>query len=334
LDNAEYPSDHSATSMHAAVISELGRAPEAGERPDPHAREGETLIEVLAAPLNPIDIAVGAGTFYGGHPPLPYVPGAEAVGRVRESGRFEPGALVWAYGQGFGVSRDGGLAELASVPSEAVVAVPSEADAVLAGALGIAGMAGWLPLAWRAPVRAGETVLVLGATGTVGLVAVQAARLLGAGRVVAAGRSEPGLERAARAGADATVRLEGDLVAAFREACGETGPTLVVDPLWGEPLLAALEVAPPGARVVQLGQSAGAEAAIPSRLIRGKSIDLLGFTNTAAPADVLHEEYRRLVRHALAGEIELEIEIVPFERLTEAWERQRDGAGHKLVVVP
>lgn len=239
--------------MRAAIVSEIGRPPELGEAPEPQTAQGEELVEILATPLNPIDINVAAGRFYGGHPPTPYVPGCEGVGRVRGAD-----GLVWVHGGGVGLRRDGCLAELVSAPTEAVIPVPDGADPALAGALGISGIAGWLPLVWRAPLRAGEVVLVLGATGTVGLVAVQAARLLGAARVVAAGRSAEALARAEEVGADAAVRLDGqeDLASTFREACGGDGPTYVVDPLWGEPLAAALEAAAPGARIVNIGQSA------------------------------------------------------------------------------
>jgi NADPH2:quinone reductase len=114
------------------------------------------------------------------------------------------------------------MAERASIGDAHAIDVPEGADPAVAAGLGIAGLAGWLPLAWRAPLRGGEDVLVLGATGSVGIVAVQAARLLGATRVVAAGRSAEGLERAASLGADATVRLDetDDLVAAFKDAFG------------------------------------------------------------------------------------------------------------------
>jgi NADPH2:quinone reductase len=186
--------------VRAALIRELGSLPELGEVPDPSPEGDGKVVEILATPLNPIDIAVGAGRFYGGRPPLPYVPGCEGVGRT------ESGELVWVHGADIGVKRNGCLAERVGVPGEALLPVPEGVSPVLAGALGIAGLAGWLPLAWRARVHEGETVLVLGATGTVGLVAVQAARLMGAGRVVAAGRNEAGLERAAQAGADETVR--------------------------------------------------------------------------------------------------------------------------------
>ena len=114
---------------------------------------------------------------------------------------------MWAGGGGIGVARDGALAERAAVLEATLAPVPDRADPELAVALGVAGIAGWLPLAWRAPVREGETVLILGATGTAGLIAVQAARLLGAGRIVAAGRNVERLERAAAVGADETVRI-------------------------------------------------------------------------------------------------------------------------------
>ena len=294
--------------MKAALISELGRPPQAGEAPEP---AGEAL-EVLAAPLNPLDRAVAAGQFYGGHPPLPYVPGCECVGR--EAG----GRIVWTFGGGLGLARDGSMAERA-VPGAFVVEVPDGADPALAAALGIAGLAGWLPVAWRMPVREGDRVLVLGATGAVGQVAVQAAKLLGAAHVVAAGRDQERLERALELGADETVGLDGDF--------GE--PTYVFDPLCGEPLERAVAAAAPGARIVQLGQSAGPAASLPSAAIRGKQLDLHGFSDFAVPADVFAEHYPRLVRHAIAGEIRLEVERVGLAEIGAAWNRPG-----KLVVSP
>lgn len=318
--------------MRAAVVSEVGRLPELGERPDPASAGGKVVLEVLAAPLNPLDIAVASGRYFAGQPPLPYVPGSEAVGRRRDSGE-----LVWAFGDGLGVQRDGTLAELAPCAADSLVPVPEGAEPALAAALGIAGLAGWLPLAWRAPVRKDDRVLVLGATGTAGRVAVQTARLLEAERVVAAGRDTERLERAAEDGADATVQLDDaeGLGDRFREACGGDGPTLVFDPLWGPPAVAALAAAARGARIVQLGQSAGAEASVPSSLVRGKQLDILGHTNFAVPPGVLAEQYQRLVRHAVAGEITLEIEAVPLDDVSAAWRRQAEGrAERKLVVVP
>ena len=274
--------------MRAATISELGALPAIGEAPDPVRAAGEALIEVVAVPLNPIDINVGAGRYFGGTPPFPYVPGCEGVGRVVEAESLAPGTLVWANGGGMGLRRDGALAELLAVSEDVPVPLPEGTDPVLAGTLGIAGLAGWLPVAYRSPVRKGETVLVLGATGTVGVVALQAARILGAGRVVAAGRSPEGLERARRLGADEVVSLgEDDLAGAFAEACGGDGPTLIVDPLWGAPAVAAARAAAPDARILQVGQSAGPEAALLSSDVRGKQLEILGHTNSATPRDDL-----------------------------------------------
>ena len=294
--------------MRAALITELGRPPPVGAAPEP---AGESL-DVLAAALNPLDRAVAAGQFYGGHPALPYVPGCECVGR--ESG----GRVVWTFGGGLGLARNGTMAERAE-PGAVVAEVPDGADPALAAALGIAGLAGWMPFAWRAPLRDGDDVLVLGATGTVGEVAVQAARLLGAGRIVAVGRDPKRLERALELGADEAVPLDGDF--------GE--PTYVFDPLCGEPLERAVAAAAPGARIVQLGQAAGPTATLSSAAIRGKQLELYGFSDFAVPAEVLAEHYRRLVGHALAGEITVDVEQIGLGELGAAWDRPG-----KLVVCP
>lgn len=290
---------------------------------------GET-IEVLAAPINPIDLAVSRGILATGHPDLPYVPGCEAVGRTDDN------RIVWIFGGSLGRTANGGMAEHAAIGDAHAIDVPDGADPALAAALGIAGLAGWLPFAWRAPLQGGENVLVLGATGSVGLVAVQTAKLLGAARIVAAGRSAAGLERASQRGADATIRLDeaDDLVAAFRDAFDGEGPSYVFDPLWGEPAAAAAQAAAPRATIVNLGQSAGATAELASAVVRFKSLSILGHTNFACPPDELAEHYRRLVRYAIAGEIKLDVQRVPLDNVGDAWRRQAEGAGTKLVVVP
>jgi NADPH2:quinone reductase len=312
--------------VKAAVVRDVGGVAEVGEVVEP---SGET-IEVLAAPINPIDLAVSRGMLATGHPELPYVPGCEAVGRTTD------GRVVWIFGGSLGRTAQGAIAERALVGDAHAIEVPAGADPALAAALGIAGLAGWLPFAWRAPLTGGESVLVLGATGSVGLVAVQAARLLGAGHVVAAGRNPAGLERAEQHGADATLRLDepADLVAAFKQAFGGEGPSYVFDALWGEPAAAAVRAAAPRATIVNLGQSAGATAELASTAVRFKNLSILGHTNYAVPIDELAEHYRRLVNHALAGDIRLELEPVPLDSVADAWRRQARGAGTKLIVVP
>ena len=293
--------------MRAAQITELGSPPQVAEAPEP----GNESIEVLAVALNPIDRAVAAGKFYGGHPPLPYVPGCECVGR-------EPGGrIVWTFGDGLGLARNGTVAERAA-PGGVVAEVPDGADPALAAALGIAGLAGWIPIALRAPVRPDDRVLMLGATGTAGRVAIQAAKLLGAAHVVAAGRDPERLQQAVGLGADETVALDGDF--------GE--PTYVFDPLCGEPLEKAVAAAAPGARIVQLGQSAGAAATLTSAAIRSKQLEIYGHSNFAVPPDVIAEQYRTLVGHAMAGDIRLDVERIGLDEIAAAW-----GRPGKLVVV-
>lgn len=289
-------------------MTELGRPPQVGEAPEP---EGEAL-EVLAAPINPLDVAVAAGRFYGGHPPLPYVPGCECVGRDAA------GRVVWTFGGGLGVARNGAMAGRSALGT-VVAEVPEGADPAVAAALGIAGLAGFMPVAWRAPVRQDDRVLVLGATGAVGQVALQTAKLLGATHVVAAGRDERGLERALELGADEAVPLDGDF--------GE--PTYVVDPLWGEPLERAVKAAARRARIVHIGQSAGPTATLASADVRGKELEVYGFSDFAVPPDVLVEHYRRLVAHAVSGDIRLDVEPVPLEAVGEVW-----GTPGKHVLVP
>lgn len=308
------------------MIREIGALPEVADVDEP---SGE-VVEVLAAPLNPIDLAVSRGILATGHPELPYVPGCEAVGRRRD------GRLVWIFGGAFGRTRNGGMAEHASIGDATAIEVPDGADPAVAAGLGIAGLAGWLPLAWRAPLQGGESVLVLGATGAVGLVAVQTAKLLGAARVVAAGRSAAGLERAAALGADATVRLDaGDLVAAFKDAFAGDGPSYVFDPVWGAPVAAAIQAAAPRATIVNLGQSAGPTAELASAAVRFKNLALLGHTNYAVPEDELTEHYHRLVGHVTSGAIVFDVARIPLDDVAAAWQRQADGAGGaKLVLVP
>jgi NADPH:quinone reductase len=310
--------------VRAALLHELGGVPEPAEVDEPSG----VVLDVAAIGLNPLDIGVGAGRFYGGHPPLPYVPGCEAVGRLAETGE-----RVYVSGGGLGVRRNGTAAVRADIAEAPAIPIGDDVPDEIAIACGIAGLAGWLPLAWRAPVREGDRVLVLGATGTAGLVAVQAARVLGAERVVAAGRDPERLVRAQEAGADETVELGGDnLPDALRQAAGGDGPTLIIDPLWDGPLTAATQAAAPQARIVQVGQSAGPEATLRSNDVRGKQLDILGYSNFAAPQEAAREGYLELLGHVASGRIRIDVETYGFDAFGDAWRRQAEGPGTKLVL--
>ncbi len=312
--------------MRAAVLRELGATPRVEDFAEPEPREGQIVLDVLAAGLNPVDIATASGTFYGGFPDVPCVVGREGIGRTGDGARVYFGSAAAPFGS---------FAERVPVEADSLFEVPEGVEDALAVAFGIAGLAAWLSLEHRAGLQEGETVLVLGASGVVGQVAVQAARLLGAAHVVAAARSAKGLERARELGATATVRLDeaGDLAQALRDAA-IGGVDVVVDPLWGAPGVAALEAAAGGARVVQLGQSAGAEAIVRSAVVRGTPLSIIGHTNFAVSIGVRRAAYTRMVGHAAAGELTADVETVPLDRAAEAWERQKKGPKTKLVVVP
>lgn len=316
--------------MRAALIGRYGEAPVVREVPDPQPGQGATLVEVLAAGLNPVDLRIASGRFYAGSPPVPYVPGSEGVGRVLEGGRLEPGTRVYFEAR----PGQGSFAEKSVAEDDRAIELTAAVDDATAVALGVAGLAAWLGLE-RGGMKAGETVLVLGASGVLGLIAVQAARLMGARRVVAAARDRERLERARARGADATVQL-GDpkaMTGSFREAAGG-GVDVVIDPVWGEPAAAAVEAMNPFGRLVQIGQSAGAEATLTSSSIRGRTLSILGYTTFAVPQERKVAAYRRLVEEAAAGRIEVDSQTLPLDRIAEAWDRQARSPHRKLILVP
>ena len=306
--------------MRAAVLYELGTIPAFTDFKEPHADERHDVLEVLLAGLNPVDLYIAAGMY--GEVSLPCVVGLEGIARTADGGRVYFNGPPKPFGS---------MAELAPVEVASTFAVPEGLDAGLAVSLGIAGLAAWLPLTWRAGLQAGETVLVLGASGVVGQIGVQAAKLLGAGRVVAAARNRAVLERLRERGADEIVVLEGDYAHALKEAAGD-GYDVVLDPVYGEPLEAALAATAPGARIVTVGANAGMTVTVPLTSIYGRI--WFGHSNSQAPLDVRREAYERMAQHALAGEIVVDVERLPLSRIEEAWERQAQGPHHKLVVIP
>lgn len=278
--------------MRAAHVQELKRPPAAVEV------EGGGSIRIEAVALNPLDLAVASGVFYGGHPPLPYVPGCEAVGRT------EDGALVYLFGDGRGVGKDGFAAERVDVPPDLPLRLPDGVDPALAAAAGIAGIAAWVPVAWKAKVGPGDRVLVLGGTGTVGKIAAQAATLLGAEQVVAVGSKD--LDR-------------------IGDELGDAGFTVCIDPVWGEPLAGALAHAAPHARIVHLGQSAAPEAPLRSADVRGKELTIMGHSNFALSREERDRAYLELLDHIAGGRIALEVQTFSLDDVAAAWENQRRG---------
>lgn len=310
--------------MRAAVLHEHG-VPRPDDFAEPQAGDGQAVVEVLVAGVNPVDVAICAGRFYAGPPPLPSVAGREGVGLL-DGRRVYFDAPILPYGS---------MAERTLIDPRATCDVPDGVEDGVAVALGISGLAAWLALTWRAELKPGEHVLVLGASGVLGQIAVQAARSLGAGRVVAAARSREGLQRCLERGADAAVELGGaeDLPAGFAEAA-HGRIDVVVDPLFGEPFAAALNAASFGARIVQLGAGAGSESTVSSAPIRGKMLVVMGHTNFAAPPEVKRAAYASLSALAASGELEIETERIELERVQQAWERLQAGSHRKIVLVP
>jgi NADPH:quinone reductase-like Zn-dependent oxidoreductase len=306
--------------MRAAVLQELRTVPVFGDFKEPRPDERHQVAEVLLGALNPADLFVAAGAYGGAEPPC--VVGREGVARLPD------GAAVYFSGP---PAPFGSLAQYAPVDPSTGFPIPDGLDPGLAVSMGIAGLAAWLPLTWRAALQPGETVLVLGASGVVGQIAVQAAKLLGAARVIAAARDRETLERLREQGADAIVVLEGDYRQALKDAAGD-GYDVVLDPLYGPPLEAALSATAQGARVVTVGTSAAESAAIPVSDIFGRT--LTGHSNDHASLEVRREAYGRLAGHAAAGEIRVEVERLPLSRIADAWDMQMRGPHRKIALVP
>jgi NADPH:quinone reductase-like Zn-dependent oxidoreductase len=306
--------------MHAFVLREYGSTPAVEQVDEPVAGSGRVPVEVVAAGLNPVDLAIAAGEL-GTADPVPRVLGNEAVvvldGRLGYAHRTDP--------------RSGSFAERTLVDPAGVLPVPDDVDPAAALVAGISGQPAWIPLETTAALRPGETVVVLGATGAAGQVATQAAKLLGAGRVVAAGRDRDTLERLRARGADEVVVLGGDDDAAALLDATRGGADLVYDPLWGPPFVAALRATKPGGRTVTVGRSAGSlTAEVPVFAFLGRS--MLTYRNGATPPEVVAAAFQRMLRHLRAGELVVDLAEFPLVRAAQAWHLQ-DGAPHAKVVL-
>jgi NADPH:quinone reductase-like Zn-dependent oxidoreductase len=313
--------------VDAAVLHEHGTTPRFGDFAEPEPGDGQVVVEVLAAALHHLDLHKATGSFYMGPPPLPSVVGTDGVGRVGDGRRVYFEATVPPYGS---------MAERTLVPEDALFEVADGVDDAVAAALGNTGQAGWLALAWRSDLEPGETVVVLGAAGAVGNVAVQAAKVLGAGRVVAADRAGERLSRMLERGADAILELDRaeDMTAAIRAAAGGE-VDVTVDMLWGEPGLAAMRAAARHARHVEVGNVAGEAIEVPAPLIRSVSLDIRGFSHLHPTLEERREAYRNLTEHVRRGDIVVDVERLPLEDVAAGWDRQRAAAGgDKIVLLP
>ena len=308
--------------MYAAVLHEYNEAPRYEEVADPSPEAGQVVVDVGAAALHHLDLFKASGNFYL-EQPLPSVVGTDGVG-------LAGGRRVYFDS----ITPHGSMAERSIAAEAEVFDVPDALDDPTAAAIANSGLAGWLALSWRAGLQPGETVAVLGATGQVGSVAVQAAKLLGAGRVIAVSRAGERLDRMRERGADAVVDVEGDdLTERLREAAGGD-VDVTIDTLWGEPAVAAMGAAARFGRHVQVGQLAGPSLDLSAPAIRSKSLDVRGFMGLHPGHEIRAEAYTRLGEHVARGDIVIDFERIALADVASAWERQRTGAGAKLVLIP
>ena len=320
--------------MRAAVVRAFGGLPRIEEFPEPIASEGEVLVEVLAAGLHPVVKALADGSHYGSTGELPLVPGVDGVGILEDGTRVYFGGVRPPYGT---------MAERAVVPRAMCFPLPDGLDDAITAAVMNPGMAAWLALSWRGRLAPGETVLILGATGASGQIAVQLAKALGAGRIIAAGRNERVLSVLRDLGADATIRLDRPDQAVtedvVREA-GEAGIHVIVDYLWGRPTEAVvaaitrkgLRHVAPRVRLVEVGESAGPTITLPAAVLRSSGLEIYGSGAGTIPIDRIMESIPQFMARLASGELRVDAERVPLGAIEDAW--QRDQRGRRLVIIP
>jgi NADPH:quinone reductase-like Zn-dependent oxidoreductase len=319
--------------MKAAVLHAFGEAPRYEDFPEPSPEKGEVIMQVKAASLTNVSKSRARGSHYDSHEQLPAVCGVDGMGILDDGTRVFGAGCRPPYGT---------MAERAAVPL--YLSVPDGIDDVTAAALPNPALSSWLPLVWRAKLKPGETVLVLGATGVAGKLAVQIAKHLGAGRVVAAGRNEQVLMTLRNLGADATIQLDRPdqaLSGAFAAEASHKNFDVILDYVWGHPaevLLGALTghdlmAEPSPIRYVSIGAMAGPTAAVPSEALRSSGLEIHGSGGGSVPRQAIFETLPKMWSLAVSGKLHIDTEPVPLADIEKAWRRQ-DTNGRRLVLVP
>jgi NADPH:quinone reductase-like Zn-dependent oxidoreductase len=317
--------------MKAAVVTGAGRTPRYADFSEPMPDAGESRITVTAAAISQVVRSRASGRHYSSSGQFPFVAGVDGVGRLNDGSRVYFVMPRAPYGS---------MAERAMVPSAHCLALPDELDDVTAAAIANPGMSSWAALEERARLKAGETVLVNGATGVSGRLAVQIAKHLGARKVIAAGRNIEALKSVAALGADVTIPLVDDdaaLEARFREEFAR-GVDVVLDYLWGksaERLLlvgakAGVEAVP--IRFVQIGAVSGSEITLPSAVLRSSAIVLMGSGIGSIPFDGLVTAIDGLFRATVPAGFKIATHPVPLSDVEQAWSRDDSGGRTVLTI--
>jgi len=321
--------------MKAAVLHTLGKLPRFEDFPEPQPGQGEVLVQVRAASLKNVEKAMASGSHYDSHSELPVICGLDGVAVLDDGTRVFCGGCRSPYGM---------MAEQAVVSRAFFLPVPDDVDDNTAAALPNPALSSWLPLLWRARLKPGETVLILGATGVAGKLAIQIAKHLGAGRVIAAGRNERILETLPDLGADATIALdqpEQELAAAFIREAAYKRFDVVLDYVWGHPtevLLDALTghdvmAESDTVRLIEIGEMAGPTISLSAAALRSSGIEIYGSGGGSIPHTAIFEIFPQVWALAASGKLRIDTEPVPLSEIECAWQRN-DSPGRRLVIIP
>ena len=307
--------------MKAAIVTELGKAPVYADFDEPVAGDGEVVIDVAAAPLSHVTRYRASGTHYSSAGSLPFVVGLDGVGR--QAGR-QSGQRVY-----FILPRSpfGSMSERTVVQASHLVPLPDDIDDATAAAIAIPAMSSWAALRERSKIVPGQVVLINGATGISGRLAVQIAKHLGAGKVIATGRDAGMLKSLPALGADATISLlQGDaaLDEAFQKHFGD-GVDIVLDYLWGESaerLLAAAAKMNNDAkpiRFIQIGSSGGPNIALPATAIRSSGLELIGCGMGSIPFDRILATVAQVFAATVPLGLAIKPKILPLAKIEGNW---------------
>ncbi|MGV1952182.1 quinone oxidoreductase family protein [Agrobacterium vitis] len=303
--------------MKAAVVYGAKQTPLYGDFEEPVAQTGETLVTVSAAALSHLVKSRASGTHYSSSGIFPFITGIDGVGR-RENGERVYFALPKAP--------FGSMAERTVVASVQCLAVPDDLDDITAAAIVNPGMSSWMAYRERAKLNAGETVLINGATGIAGRLAVQIAKHLGAKKVIATGRNPQALQSLSALGADVTISLLQDeeaLAASFKAQFAD-GVNIVLDYLWGQSAELLLDAAAKAnavpLRFVQVGAVSGGQISLPAAVLRSSAIELMGSGIGSVPRNRMIQTIGELLQAARPAGLKIATAPVALSKVQEIWD--------------
>ena len=319
--------------MHAAVVRSFDTPPHFETFPAPAATgEHEILVDVLAAGLHPRVRSAANGSHYTSDGALPMVPGIDAVGRTPE------GELLYYVATD---DAPGTMAEQAVADRRRAIVLPAGTDPAAVAAAMNPAMSSWVALRRRAAFQPGGSVLVLGATGNAGQLAVQIAKHLGAARVIGAGRDPQRLDLLKSLGADGVVTLAGqeeDIAARLGQAAADVD--VVIDYLWGRPtelarpaLLTARTDRSKALIWIQIGSMAGSDINLPSYLLRAGNLNIMGSGQGSVTAAGILAELPDLATQIAAGALAVDPLPMPLAEVEAAWSRPT-APGQRIVLIP